>query len=453
MNIDLKQLDGLLKVLEERDVSEFEFEDEKVRAASEARAARRGRRAAPTAHASRRAASDGAAAQRPTRRRAKQAEGNVAYVTSPFVGTFYRSPSPDAPSFVEVGSDIRPGQTLCIVEAMKLMNEIEAEFAGTIVEILAENGKPVEFGQKLFKVQEGLSRRPPPCSRKILIANRGEIALRVIRACRELGIRTVAVHSEVDAQRAPRALRRRGRVHRPAPRRARATSTSRRSSAPPRSPAPTPSTPATASSRRTPSSPSSARSAGSPSSARRPRPCAPGATRSPRAPNAARFGLPLLPGTGVLTRRRRTPSSEAKRIGFPVILKASGGGGGRGMRIVRDDGRGRARLRDARRAEAMAGFKNPDVYLERFVEEPRHIEFQVLADKHGGVWTLGERECSLQRRHQKVIEEAPSPAMTAELRAEMGEVIRKAIARDRLHVARHARVPHGRATASSTSWR
>ena len=77
----------------------------------------------------------------------------------------------------------------------------------------------------------------------------------------------------------------------------------------------------------------------------------------------------------------------------------------------------------------------------------------MLADKHGSVWTLGERECSLQRRHQKVIEEAPSPAMTAELRAQMGEMIRKAIARDRLHHARHARVPHGRATASSTSSR
>src|SRR5438874_13192677 len=77
--------------------------------------------------------------------------------------------------------------------------------------------------------------------------------------------------------------------------------------------------------------------------------------------------------------------------------------------------------------EAMTGFKNPDVYLERFIEEPRHIEFQVLADQHGGVWTLGERECSLQRRHQKVIEESPSPAMTDEIRTSMGDVIRRAI--------------------------
>jgi acetyl-CoA carboxylase, biotin carboxylase subunit len=79
------------------------------------------------------------------------------------------------------------------------------------------------------------------------------------------------------------------------------------------------------------------------------------------------------------------------------------------------------------RREAESGFKNPDIFCEKYVERPRHIEFQVLADKHGGVWTLGERECSLQRRHQKLIEEAPSPAMTAEKRLEMGEVIRRAV--------------------------
>ena len=82
-------------------------------------------------------------------------DASVVYVTSPFVGTFYRSPSPDAPPFVDVGSAIREGQALCIVEAMKLMNEIEADCSGTIVEILAENGKPVEFGQKLYKVRRG----------------------------------------------------------------------------------------------------------------------------------------------------------------------------------------------------------------------------------------------------------------------------------------------------------
>ncbi len=107
-------------------------------------------------------------------------------------------------------------------------------------------------------------------------------------------------------------------------------------------------------------------------------------------------------------------------------MKASGGGGGRGMRIVRSDAEMPDSFGSARR-EAETGFKNPDVYCEKFVERPRHIEFQVFADHHGGVWTLGERECSLQRRHQKVLEEGPSPAMTPELRTEMANVIHKAV--------------------------
>jgi acetyl-CoA carboxylase biotin carboxylase subunit len=97
------------------------------------------------------------------------------------------------------------------------------------------------------------------------------------------------------------------------------------------------------------------------------------------------------------------------------------------MRIVRNDAEVAEAFASAKH-EAETGFKNPDIYLEKYVEEPRHIEFQVFADKHGNVWTLGERECSLQRRHQKVVEEAPSPGISAEKRREMGEVIRKAVA-------------------------
>jgi len=149
VNIDLKQLDGLIKLLEERDISEFEFEDQNVRVHL-----KRGRPAAsahlPISHSGDAAALQSAAGDAAP----KQVEGNVAYVTSPFVGTFYRSPSPDAPPFVDVGSNIRPGQALCIVEAMKLMNEIEAEFAGSILECLVETGSPVEFGQRLFKVKK-----------------------------------------------------------------------------------------------------------------------------------------------------------------------------------------------------------------------------------------------------------------------------------------------------------
>ena len=155
MNIDLKKLEGLLKVLEEREIAEFEFEDEKVRVHL-----KRGQPiVAVTTQAATHAvsvshASDGSATNSVEAAPAKQPEGNIAYVTSPFVGTFYRAPSPEAPAFVDVGSNIRPGQALCIVEAMKLMNEIEAEFAGTIMECLVETGSPVEFGQRLFKVKK-----------------------------------------------------------------------------------------------------------------------------------------------------------------------------------------------------------------------------------------------------------------------------------------------------------
>ncbi|MFT3773210.1 MAG: acetyl-CoA carboxylase biotin carboxyl carrier protein [Minicystis sp.] len=146
-NLDLKALRRLLRVLEKRNVSEFEFEDEKVKL----RIVRGGVvvAAAPSVVTAAPVAPAIAAAPAPA-----ADDANAVYITSPFVGTFYRAPSPDAPPFVEVGSAIREGQALCIVEAMKLMNEIEADSAGTIVEILVENGKPVEFGQKLFKVRK-----------------------------------------------------------------------------------------------------------------------------------------------------------------------------------------------------------------------------------------------------------------------------------------------------------
>jgi acetyl-CoA carboxylase biotin carboxylase subunit len=147
--------------------------------------------------------------------------------------------------------------------------------------------------------------------------------------------------------------------------------------------------------------------------------------------NAVRHGLPLLPGSGVL-RDADHAEQEAKRVGFPLIMKASGGGGGRGMRIVRDAADVRQSYQTASN-EALKGFNNPDVYVERFIERPRHIEFQVLADQHGGVWTLGERECSLQRRHQKVIEEAPSPVMDEQRRLDIGNKIREAISETGYH--------------------
>jgi acetyl-CoA carboxylase, biotin carboxylase subunit len=260
--------------------------------------------------------------------------------------------------------------------------------------------------------------------KKILIANRGEIALRIMRACRELGIQTVAVHSEVDARALHVRFADESVCIGPAP--------------------------AMRSYLHIPAIISAAEITGADAihpgygflseNADFARICArcnitfigpsPEAMHAwgdkvrARA-NAARFGLPLLSGSEVLTGGDHA-RAEAERIGLPIILKASGGGGGRGMRVVRTLDEVAANYLQATR-EADAGFKNPDVFLERYIENPKHIEFQVLADQHGGIWTLGERECSLQRRHQKVMEEAPSPAMSGDQRQVIGEKIRTAI--------------------------
>ncbi|MBX3199351.1 MAG: acetyl-CoA carboxylase biotin carboxylase subunit [Labilithrix sp.] len=268
------------------------------------------------------------------------------------------------------------------------------------------------------------SRPATPPFKKILIANRGEIALRVIRACRELGIATVAVHSEADTRALHVRFADEAVCIGPSP--------------------------ATRSYLHIPAIMAAAEITGADAihpgygflseNAEFARLCAkcgvtfigpsPEAMRSwgdkvAARNNAKAYGLPLLPGSEVL-RDADHAVAEAKRIGFPIILKASGGGGGRGMRIVRKEEDVASNFIQATR-EAEAGFKNPDVFMEKFVERPKHIEFQVLADAHGNVWTLGERECSLQRRHQKVVEEAPSPAMTPELRQEIGETIRRAV--------------------------
>jgi acetyl-CoA carboxylase, biotin carboxylase subunit len=260
--------------------------------------------------------------------------------------------------------------------------------------------------------------------KKILIANRGEIAIRILRACRELGVKTVAVHSEVDARALHVRFADEAVCIGPAA--------------------------ASKSYLNIPAIISAAEIAGADAihpgygflseNAEFARICGkcditfigptPEAMRAwgdkvTARKNAERFGLPLLPGSSVLESVEHA-TMEARRIGYPVILKASGGGGGRGMRVVRGDTEMPDAFANARR-EAEAGFKNPDVYCEKFVLRPRHIEFQAFADNHGGVWTLGERECSLQRRHQKIVEEAPSPAMTPEKREEMSEVVRKAL--------------------------
>jgi acetyl-CoA carboxylase biotin carboxylase subunit len=138
-------------------------------------------------------------------------------------------------------------------------------------------------------------------------------------------------------------------------------------------------------------------------------------------------GVPILPGTKEGVHTVEDAVKVAKEIGFPVIIKATAGGGGRGMKIVHSQ----AALPNAfatARAEAQAGFGNPEVYIEKYCEQPRHVEIQILADKHGNVIHLGERDCSIQRRHQKLIEEAPSTVVTPEIRKAMGDAAVRAAA-------------------------
>jgi len=132
-------------------------------------------------------------------------------------------------------------------------------------------------------------------------------------------------------------------------------------------------------------------------------------------------GLPQLPGSEGVVQDERDLARLAERIGFPVILKAAAGGGGRGMKIVREKEQLSQMYRTAS-AESLAAFGNGDMYMERYVERPRHIEIQIVADEHGNVIHLGERECSVQRRHQKMLEESPSPALNERLRERMGRV-------------------------------
>jgi acetyl-CoA carboxylase biotin carboxylase subunit len=140
-----------------------------------------------------------------------------------------------------------------------------------------------------------------------------------------------------------------------------------------------------------------------------------------------RAGVPVIPGSPGVVEDEEKAESLAREVGFPVILKASAGGGGRGMRIVRD-GKDVKNAFRAAQTEAQAAFGVPDVYIEKYVDDPRHIEIQVMADAKGNVVHLGERECSIQRRHQKLIEEAPSPAMTEKLRRRMGRAAVEAAA-------------------------
>jgi len=261
---------------------------------------------------------------------------------------------------------------------------------------------------------------------KVLIANRGEIAVRIIRACKELGIKTVAVYSQADIHSLHVKLADESVCIGPAPSALSYLNINAIISA-----AELTDSEAihpgygflsenakfaevcekcgitfigpTAESMRIMGDKISARQA------------------------VIKQGVPILPGTKEGVHSVEEAVKVAKEIGFPVIIKATAGGGGRGMKIVHSQ----ATLPNAfatARAEAQSGFGNPEVYIERYCEKPRHVEIQILGDKHGNVIHLGERDCSIQRRHQKLIEEAPSTVVTPEIRKAMGDAAVRAAA-------------------------
>jgi acetyl-CoA carboxylase biotin carboxylase subunit len=254
---------------------------------------------------------------------------------------------------------------------------------------------------------------------KLLIANRGEIALRILRSCRELGIATVAVYSTVD----------RNALHVQLADEAVCVGEAPSS----RSYLNVPNILAAATSRGADAihpgygflaenadfaekcldhglifvgpSPASILAMGDKSTAKI---------------TMQRVGVPTIPGSEGLLEDPAEAAALADAMGYPVMIKATAGGGGRGMRLVPEAGQLETLFRAAQ-GEAEAAFGNPGLYMEKFIDRPRHVEVQVLADRHGNVVHLGERDCSIQRRHQKLLEEAPSPGLDPELRRRMGE--------------------------------
>ncbi len=269
----------------------------------------------------------------------------------------------------------------------------------------------------------GASSAPP--FQRILVANRGEIALRVFRACHEMGIWTIAVYSDIDREAPHVQYAREAYPIGPAAaaesylNQTRILEVARRSRAEAIHPGYgfLAENPAFARACRDAGlvfigpSPEAMESIGDKVRARE---------------IMTRSGVPVVPGTEVLSGDASDVSRRAREIGYPVLLKAAAGGGGKGMRLVRSESEMPSLLAQAR-GEARSSFGDDRVFLEKFVERPRHVEVQILADAHGRCIHLGERECSIQRRHQKLIEECPSPVVDEETRATIGALAVRAV--------------------------
>ncbi|WP_349945430.1 acetyl-CoA carboxylase biotin carboxylase subunit [Lacrimispora sp. BS-2] len=255
---------------------------------------------------------------------------------------------------------------------------------------------------------------------KILIANRGEIAVRIIRACREMGIKTVAVYSEADRESLHTLLADEAVCIGPAPSTQSYLNMERILTA-------------TVAMKADAIHPGFGFLSENTRFAELCEKCniafiGPSAqvigkmgNKSEARKTMMEAGVPVVPGGKEAVRQVEEAKAMAERIGFPVMIKASSGGGGKGMRISKSLEDFEANFKNAQ-MESVKGFSDDTMYIEKYIEKPRHIEFQIMADKFGNVVHLGERDCSIQRRHQKVLEESPSAAISEELRTRMGEI-------------------------------
>jgi len=254
---------------------------------------------------------------------------------------------------------------------------------------------------------------------KILIANRGEIAVRIIKACQEIGVKTVAIYSDVDMK-APHVLLADEAVNLGDP-------------TPVESYLNIPKIIKIAKEKNceaihpgygflaeNPDFAETCNKAGIKFIGPSPKVISLMGDKIAAKKTMEQAGVPVIPGYHGSSQDNESLVKEGKKIGFPLLVKAAAGGGGKGMRIVKSEDMLLESIESAKR-ESKSSFGNDTVFLERYLEKPRHIEFQILADEHGNVVHLFERECSIQRRHQKIIEESPSPVMTPELRKKMGE--------------------------------
>ena len=427
--MDLDEIRKILDLMRDNDLAEFELEQEGVKIRLRKDTGPQWNSHAPSLPAPGYAPPPAAAPPpagepAPAPLTVASEDVDLAIIKSPIVGTFYRAPDPDAKPFADVGQMVKAGQVLCIIEAMKLMNEINAECDGEVVKVYVENGRAVHYGERLFRRSgAGLT----VASRKDHVQEDSYRQSRRDRAAHHprvprARIKTVAVYSEADEN----SLHVR-------------FADEDVCIGPPRSADSYLNVPAIISAAEITGADAIHPGYGFLSeSAYLAEVCEACHIRfigpdpsvikllgdKARAKKAMKkAGVPMLPGSDGPVTDEEHALKVVKDIGLSGDRQ--GGGGRRRARHARRPHR-RASLSHALRTaqrEAEAAFGNGDVYIEKYLESPRHIEFQIIGDHHGNVVHLGERECSIQRRHQKLIEEAPSPALSDKIRKKMGSIV------------------------------